>query len=107
MAQASSPSVRADYGIDARQVVLGLIVFGAMTLSLGVAARAFLGPRQPWFLMGMCSGSSLLLTGMVMLWGSKIGKLSLRERVLDSLGLRGHEQILDVGCGRGLFLIGV
>src|SRR2546423_8955480 len=97
---------RADYGIDAPQVVLRLFVFGAMAVSLAIASRAFLGPRQPWFLVGLGSGISMLLTGSLMLWGSKVGKVSLRERVLDRLALRGDETVLDIGCGRGLFLIG-
>jgi SAM-dependent methyltransferase len=97
---------RADYGIDAPQVVLRLVVFGAISISLGIASRAFLGTQQPWFLVGLSSGISMLLTAAVMVWGSKVGKLSLRERVLDSLCLLGHEVILDVGCGRGLLLIG-
>jgi len=97
---------RADYGIDAPQVVLRLVVFGAIAISLGIASQAFWGPRQPWLLIGIFSGASMLVTAMVMVWGSKVGKLSLRERVLDELTLRGDELILDVGCGRGPFLIG-
>ena len=34
------------------------------------------------------------------------GKLRLRDRLLDSLGLRGDERVLDAGCGRGLLLVG-
>jgi ubiquinone/menaquinone biosynthesis C-methylase UbiE len=41
-----------------------------------------------------------------MLWGSKVGKLWLRDRILDGLALRGDEQVLDVGCGHGLLLLG-
>src|SRR5256885_14097 len=93
MAKSSDQPGRADYGIDAPQVVLGLFVFGAMALSLAVAARAFLGPRQPWFPAGLCSGTSMLLTAILMLWGSKVGKISLRERVLDRLSLRGDEMV--------------
>jgi SAM-dependent methyltransferase len=97
---------RADFGIDAPQVVLLLVVFGSMAVSLGIAARAFLGPRQPWLQVGICCGASMLLTAIVMVWGSKVGKISLRERLLDHLALRGDERVLDVGCGRGLLLIG-
>jgi len=97
---------RANYGIDAPQVVLRLFVFGAMAISLAIASRAFLGPRQPWFLIGLGSGISMLLTAIIMLWGSKVGKISLREGVLDRLSLRGDEVVLDIGCGRGLFLVG-
>ena len=48
----------------------------------------------------------MLLTAIWMVWGSKVGKIALRERLLDQLSLRGDERVLDVGCGRGLLLIG-
>jgi ubiquinone/menaquinone biosynthesis C-methylase UbiE len=41
-----------------------------------------------------------------MLWGSKVSKLRLRDRILDTLTLRGDERVLDVGCGHGLMLLG-
>jgi ubiquinone/menaquinone biosynthesis C-methylase UbiE len=41
-----------------------------------------------------------------MLWGSKVGKLRLRDKVLNALTWRGDETVLDVGCGHGLLLIG-
>jgi arsenite methyltransferase len=52
------------------------------------------------------TGLSFFLIGCAMLLGSKIGKLILRERILNSISWRGNEQVLDVGCGRGLLLIG-
>jgi ubiquinone/menaquinone biosynthesis C-methylase UbiE len=33
------------------------------------------------------------------------GKLSVWKEVLDELGLRGDENVLDIGCGRGAVLI--
>jgi arsenite methyltransferase len=41
-----------------------------------------------------------------MLFYSKVGKLALRERLLDKLPWRGDESVLDVGCGRGLLTVG-
>lgn len=105
MTQLAQPK-RADYGLDAPLVILQLITFGTIGISLGIAARAFLGPRQPWLFVGLFSGISMVLTALIMIWGSKVGKISLRERVLDGLQLRGDERVLDVGCGRGLFLLG-
>lgn len=45
-----------------------------------------------------------------MTYGSRIGKLRDRERLLDLAGAvapwTGRETVLDVGCGRGLMLVG-
>jgi ubiquinone/menaquinone biosynthesis C-methylase UbiE len=38
--------------------------------------------------------------------GSKSGKLRLRDRLLSQAPWRGDERVLDVGCGRGLLLVG-
>ena len=47
----------------------------------------------------------MLLSAAVMLWGSKVGKLNLRDKVVASLNLKGDEQVLDAGCGHGLMLV--
>jgi ubiquinone/menaquinone biosynthesis C-methylase UbiE len=47
-----------------------------------------------------------LVTSAAMLHSSRRGKLIERDRLLDGLGLGGDEDVLDVGCGRGLLLIG-
>jgi ubiquinone/menaquinone biosynthesis C-methylase UbiE len=41
-----------------------------------------------------------------MVWSSRVGKVRERERLLDALPWTGAESVLDVGCGRGLMLIG-
>lgn len=41
-----------------------------------------------------------------MVRSSRAGKLKERDRLLDQLPWRGDEWVLDVGCGRGLLLIG-
>ena len=41
-----------------------------------------------------------------MLFYSRVGKLALRERLLDKIPWRGDERVLDVGCGRGLLAVG-
>ena len=47
-----------------------------------------------------------MLTGVWMLWTSLVGKVRERERLLDAFAWHGTEQVLDVGCGRGLLLVG-
>jgi ubiquinone/menaquinone biosynthesis C-methylase UbiE len=46
------------------------------------------------------------LTAAVMVWESRIGKMRSRERLLANVEWTGTEQVLDIGCGRGLLLIG-
>ena len=89
---------RPDYGLDAPGVVLGLPLAG-----LAVLAGALLLAPYP-ALVG--AGALLLLLGAATYVSSRRGKLRLRDRLLDQLALRGDERVLDVGCGRGLLLVG-
>jgi ubiquinone/menaquinone biosynthesis C-methylase UbiE len=52
------------------------------------------------------AAAMLLATAAAMLHSSRRGKLVERDRLLDGLELDGDEDVLDVGCGRGLLLIG-
>src|SRR5262245_18385016 len=102
---------RADYGIDAPKVVRNLAVAGAAGLALGVVAYVTLRPVQPGLAVallntGLWPGVSCLATAAVMLWGSKVGKLRMRDRLLDAIPWRGDEMVRDVGCGGGLLLLG-
>ena len=106
--EASKP----DYGIDAPGVVRNLTLCGVVLLIAGLvlcevtpAARSRLGLILA--MAGFVSGFCFLFTAGLMVWSSKSGKLRQRERLIDSLGLAGCEQVLDVGCGRGLLLNGV
>ena len=76
-------------------VLLGLLLL----LTHRFPAAPGLGNAFLWM------GGSFLFTCLVMLWGSKFGKLRYANRVVRSLALRGDEQVLDVGCGHGLMLI--
>jgi ubiquinone/menaquinone biosynthesis C-methylase UbiE len=52
------------------------------------------------------SACFFLIAPLFMLWSSKFGKMRVRDRLIAALALKGDEQVLDVGCGRGLALIG-
>ena len=99
---------RADYGIDAPPVVRNLAVGGAAILLVGLAAFRFISePRWLMYLLGywgIFAGGSMMITSLLMIWSSKVGKLRKRTVLIDGLNLKGDETILDVGCGRGLLL---
>jgi arsenite methyltransferase len=102
---------KADYGLDAPVVVSRLAIFGTL-LVLG-GAGLFLLPADGllqwlhrWAPSSLATGASCCLTAGVMTWGSRVGKLRLRDRVLAGIPWRGDEHVLDVGCGHGLMLIG-
>jgi ubiquinone/menaquinone biosynthesis C-methylase UbiE len=51
-------------------------------------------------------GVMFALESVFMVFSSYVGKFRERDRLLNGLHLRGDETILDLGCGRGLLLIG-
>jgi SAM-dependent methyltransferase len=109
---------RADYGIDAPAVVRNLLLVGVAGFLLWLSALVGLwsgniplpipGQDVTLSLTGTGLGVGVLCLAMAawMLWDSKVGKYRSSERLLDRITWRGDEQVLDVGCGRGLLLIG-
>lgn len=103
--------LKPDYGLDAPVVVRRLTLAGILFLGVGIAlcvlpATSHLRWLRPWALRGVTSGVAFSATALVMVWGSKVGKLRLRDRILSTFTWRGDERVLDVGCGHGLMLIG-
>src|SRR5213078_4322708 len=101
-------SKKADYGLDAPGLVKFFVVLGIALLAAGVffiqSRRSYL-----WVSIGFTlfiSGFVFFVEGLLMISSSRAGKMIARDRLLDGLQLKGDEQVLDVGCGRGLLLIG-
>ncbi len=98
---------KADYGIDAPIVVRNLFVFAAAALI--VASLSFLIDTPFWFWLAFgYSGFTalcLLASGCWMLHSTRIAKPKLIARMVQDLNLKGHETVLDLGCGRGLLAI--
>lgn len=95
---------RGDYGFDAPYVPLVLSGVGVLWLLLGVLLLAVWGSRV--------AGVILLLVGLWFLWlaawflyVTRRGKFTIWARVLQDLDLRGDEDLLDLGCGRGAVLL--
>jgi hypothetical protein len=100
-----------DYGLDAPVVVKRMFSRGGWTLAValalyGINRTQYPGPAGRLLAVLGLIGGMFLTVGAIMVWSSRVAKLQLRDRLLDSLGLNGDEKVLDVGCGRGLMLIG-
>ena len=86
------------YGVDAPPVPAAL---GAAGVACCVAAVRW----RPGRIAMAAAGTVLLANAGVYLHTTLRGKLRIWERELDRAGLRGNEQLLDLGCGRGAVLI--
>ena len=56
-----------------------------------------------WGIWALVVGGVIALP---MIFSSLVGKVRVRDRVLTGLRLRGDEDVLDLGCGSGLMLLG-
>jgi ubiquinone/menaquinone biosynthesis C-methylase UbiE len=97
----------ADYGLDAPQDVRKLAIRGLVLVLIGVVMSVTNpGSNNPLIRIAWWAGAAFLFSAGVMVFSSRYTKPKLRDRILNSLPWRGDEQVLDVGCGRGLMLIG-
>lgn len=104
-------AVKPDYGLDAPGVVKAQFSRGAWFLGIGLVVFLMNRAEYPEVAARILSvfgsiGGAFLASGAFMVWSSRVAKLALRDRLLDALHLSGNERVLDVGCGRGLMLIG-
>jgi SAM-dependent methyltransferase len=99
-----------DYGLDAPKLVRRFAVRGG----LFIAVAGFLyysnrttspGAATAIASMLLAVGITFVMIAVIMVWSSRITKPKIIQRILDSIPWRGDESVLDVGCGRGLFLI--
>lgn len=104
MSEPTAKAKRPDYGIDAPVAVRNLALGGAAALGLAVVAHALHWAHVARMAAPVAIGW-LFFAGWFV-WDGKVGKVWARERLLDLLPWRGDEAVLDVGCGRGLLLIG-
>ncbi|HZL26867.1 MAG TPA: class I SAM-dependent methyltransferase [Acidobacteriaceae bacterium] len=109
MSVPTSLKQRPDYGIDAPKVLRNLFVFGGLAvLLIFVTPRTLhVGPVNiEWHYSLAWMGGFPLAGAFLMLFYVKVGKYWHRDTMLALHNWRGDEQVLDVGCGRGLLLAG-
>jgi ubiquinone/menaquinone biosynthesis C-methylase UbiE len=108
---------KANYGLDAPKVIRNLLLatlLGFLAWPPGLALELVLWSDTPepfriifpLQYIGPSVGLVCLLMAWWMLYYSLFGKLRMRDALLSQLPWRGDEAVLDVGCGRGLLLIG-
>lgn len=98
-----------DFGIDAPIAVRNLFLasLSVLLLFIGVvifSKETFVGILLK-FLLSLVFFGTFIPFGLLML-SSKYFKILNRDRLLAKIGVTGDENILDVGCGRGLYTLG-
>jgi cyclopropane fatty-acyl-phospholipid synthase-like methyltransferase len=96
---------RGDYGYDAPYA---LVMFGCVAAAGGAGAVIF------WRQADIYSARQMTFFSVVFLamassffYTTRRGKFLEWDRILDGLQLRGDENVLDIGCGRGAVLTAV
>lgn len=100
---------RPDYGVDAPGVIRNLFLVSIAGIAVGLFAPRFvhIGPVDVGFRpTGWGAAIGCGIGGLLMLVYAKFGKFRHRDRMLKLHTWRGDEQVLDVGTGRGLLLVG-
>src|SRR4051794_17813227 len=106
--------MKPDYGLDAPGVVRNLLLVTAAGVAIWLTAAIgwWSGVIRlgavilPLSRMVIWPGVACGVMACWMIYDSKIGKVRDREKLLDRIAWNGAERVLDVGCGRGLLLIG-
>jgi arsenite methyltransferase len=97
-----------DYGIDAPAVMRNFFIFGALCFLIGLLAPPVIRLGSVSLLSRTFYWPSgfLIAEGLLFLLYVKFGKFRHRDLMLSLHPWRGDENVLDVGCGRGLLLAG-
>ena len=97
---------RLDYGLDAPGLARGFFIAGSVAAIIATAMRLVdFGWPIAAALLALVAVYGLGMGSLMVVW-SRVIKVRTRETLLDAIDWRGDEVVLDVGCGRGLMLVG-
>lgn len=98
---------KVNYGIDAPKVIRNLIIIGVLVGLLSVLfPKIEIGDLEIITSGFIWTGITLVLVGVLMILYAKFGKQKHRDRILNMIEWKGNENVLDVGTGLGLLMIG-
>ncbi|MGB3947934.1 MAG: class I SAM-dependent methyltransferase [Bacteroidia bacterium] len=97
-----------NYGVDAPKVIRSLFLIGIFLLCCSLFLDENLFPPLSNILSksSLFPGITFTITGTLMILYAKFGKFKHRDRILNLHNWKGNEQVLDVGTGLGLLMIG-
>lgn len=93
---------RADYGLDAPGVVRNLGMAGILLAVVATVLPVSQGLKSASTWMSV----SFLLSAFAMIASSRFGKMKARDSLLDAVQINPGDTVLDIGCGRGVLLMG-
>jgi arsenite methyltransferase len=110
MAVADLRQHKADYGYDGdyRKVSAPTVATIAATVSAGLlasSARSLVRGKPVAAAVAGGTGASVVTTAALFIHCTRVGKFEVWAEILQGLGLRGDETLLDLGCGRGAVLL--
>lgn len=115
---AAADAKSADYRLDLRagrfgEALTARQMFGRGAWTLAFALVLFFinraeypGPAAQILVVLSLIALAFFAAGWLTVQASKTARFQIRDRILDSLALKGDERVLDVGCGSGLMAIG-
>jgi arsenite methyltransferase len=98
---------RPDYGIDAPRMGLAIIIIWIASVLLAFFLQRMNNPAAKSvasFIFSLAP-TGLILVILIILY-VKVEKFRHRDRMLNMISWKGNEQVLDIGTGRGLLMIG-
>jgi arsenite methyltransferase len=103
---------KADYGYDGdwRKVSAPTVATIVGTVSAGLlasAGRCLVRGKPVAAAVTGVTGASIVTTAALFIRTTRVGKFEVWAEIIEGLGLRGDETLLDLGCGRGAVLLAV
>src|SRR5262249_11433195 len=94
-----------NYGVDSPAIIATELILSLIAFGVAAEAPHPLGLPARW--VGFVFGLFFLLGVLGMGFFSQVGKIKIPNPVFDLISWAWDRRALDVGCGRGLLLIGV